>query len=79
VAELGSDHGGRGRLKEVLGRRTLGRRHHWELVGHLISVMASPRSTSVSLVSMRSPSQRGASPVVLPLSSWPLDAPIPPV
>ena len=33
---------------------------HDQQAAHLISVMSSPRSTSVSLVSMRSPSQRGA-------------------
>ena len=34
--------------------------HDHEQVAHLISVMSSPRSTSISLVSMRSPSQRWA-------------------
>ena len=35
VAELGAHHWRSGRLEEVLGSRTLGRGHHWELVGHL--------------------------------------------
>jgi len=69
VAELGAHHWRSGRLEEVLGSRALGRGHHWELVGHLISIVTAPWSTSVPLVPMRPTSERWAPPMMLPLPS----------